>query len=103
MLSSLQRALIMAGGRAAGRAYDRLHPETSSANEGGLPFWFWFLIGSIAFPALTISSIGNGSGWGLLGFLIGITGSLFCVPVALVLVIFGVVMLVTTILGVFNR
>lgn len=80
MLSSLKRALLMQAGRSAGRVYDRYHPSESSGF--GPAMIVIFFAGAIGFPVMIHSSLGNPTPSGFALFIVGLLGSLVCVPVA---------------------
>lgn len=87
MLSSLQRALLMQAGRSAGRVYDHYHPSESSGF--GPAMIVIFFAGAIGFPVMIHSSLGNPAPSGFALFIVGLLGSLVCVPVAFFMVLAG--------------
>jgi hypothetical protein len=77
----------MQAARSAGRAYDRHHPSDSSG-FGPVAIIISFA-GAIGFPVMIHSALGDPSGSGFALFVVGLIGSLVCVPVACFMLLAG--------------
>lgn len=72
MLSHIQRALLQSGARLVGRAISKNEPDSSFS----MAFPIFCVVGFVAFPVIVQKSSGDS-----VLFVIGIIGSVLCVPV----------------------